>query len=495
MMKKHLQFVLAALLTFICFTNNLLAQTNVALNQTAIASSIESSAYPASGAIDGNGSTRWSSTFNNNQWIYIDLGEAYNLTEVRLTWETARGLDFDIDISNDAITWITVQSIRGNSDFNNVIDVSGYAARYVRMNGLVRATQYGFSLFEFEVYGVPVDDTPIVNLALNKSSSVSSLENATMLSAYAFDGLGTNVGAGGKAYDGSSVEYGRWASEYSDPQWISVDLGGVYEIREIRLFWEVANGMNFNIEVSDDNVNWTSVAGIINNSANQYINHIPVPIGTTAQYVRMYGITRNTGYGYSLYEFQVMGVNSILPINLVSFSVSKKENSAVISWDAALDKESKFEIQRSNDGISFSTIGSKHELTGSNGIVNHYSFVDQSPVNGINYYRIAYSEANGGRLFTRIEAISFGASSRLKVYPNPVTRDVNLLRIEIPDQIAGKTQVRIINMAGVVVKQQQFAEGNTILLVEGISKLVKGQYIVQVLPEKSAPVSKMIIVR
>ncbi|MBN8789824.1 MAG: discoidin domain-containing protein, partial [Terrimonas sp.] len=226
-MKKHLQFVLAALLTFFCFTNNLLAQTNVALNQTAIASSIESNAYPASGAIDGNGSTRWSSAFNNNQWIYIDLGEAYNLTEVRLTWETARGLDFDIDISNDAITWITVQSIRGNSDFNNVIDVSGYAARYVRMNGLVRATQYGFSLFEFEVYGAPVDNTPIVNLALNKSSSVSSLENATMLSAYAFDGLGTNVGAGGKAYDGSSVEYGRWASEYSDPQWISVDLGGV----------------------------------------------------------------------------------------------------------------------------------------------------------------------------------------------------------------------------------------------------------------------------
>lgn len=116
-----------------------------------------------------------------------------------------------------------------------------------------------------------------------------------------------------------------------------------------------------------------------------------------------------------------MGINTILPVNLVDFSVSKKENVAEIKCNATLDRESSFEILHSSHAVDFSTTDVIHEPTGSNGILNHYSFIDQSPVNDINYDRIAYSEANGVKLFTKIKTISFGVSSSLKLYPNPVT--------------------------------------------------------------------------
>lgn len=488
-MKKVLQFLLCIIAT-LRIGSDLKAQTNVALNKTTLASSLENPSYPASNALDGSNTTRWSSSFSNNQWIYIDLGGQYDLTEVQLHWETALGKDFNIDISDDASTWVTIQSITNNTNFNNTIDVSGHIARYVRMYGLTRGTAWGFSLWEFGVYGTLVE-----NLALNKSSNASSIESATYPSNYAFDGLGTNVGANGKARDGNNVEYGRWSSLFSEPQWLSVDLGAVYSIRDVKIFWEVANAKDYLIQVSTDGNSWTDVATITNNPTNSYINDIPITGGVPGRYVRLYGQTRNTVYGFSIYEFQVFGPNSILPIHMNSFTAIKKANNTEINWEASLDRESYFEIQRSGDGANFATIGSIHESTGSNGISNHYTFTDESPLDGVNYYRIAYTETGGARLFTKIVAVSFAQSSRIKIYPNPVTRNTQFLRIELPSGITGKTEIRILSTTGQVVSQQRFGSNNTVLLADGISQLPAGQYIIQVLPEKSAPLSRLIIVK
>lgn len=488
-MKKCLQFTFC-ILTTVWLSSNLNAQTNVALNKTTVASSIERAEYPASYAVDGNNTTRWSSAFSDPQWIYVDLGGYYDLTEVQLHWEVALGKDFNIDISDDASNWVTIQSITNNTNYNNTIDVSNHVARYVRMYGLTRGTVYGYSLWEFEVYGTLVE-----NLALNKTSNASSIENATFPSSYAFDGLGTNVGSNGKARDGNNVEYGRWSSQFSQPQWISVDLGALYNIKDVKIFWEVANANDYIIQVSTDGTTWTDAATITDNPANKYINDIPIPGGIAGRYVRMYGQTRNTVYGFSIYEFQVFGPNSILPIRMNDFSATKKGNSTEIKWEATLDRESHFEIQRSSDGSNFITIGSIHEPSGSNGISNHYSFTDESPLQGVNYYRVAYTETGGDRLFTKIVAVSFSTSSRIKIYPNPVTRNTRFLRVELPTDMTGKTEIRILNISGKVVRQQRFGNNNNVLLADGISQLPAGQYIIQVLPEKSAPFTSLFIVK
>jgi hypothetical protein len=132
--------------------NNSSCVTNVALNKTAVASSLESSSFPASNAFDGNATTRWSSQFSDAQWIYVDLGAEYDICGISINWETALGQNFTVDVSNDAVTWTTVQAFTGNAATTNTIS-GNFQGRYVRMNGTKRATAFGYSIYEMRVLG------------------------------------------------------------------------------------------------------------------------------------------------------------------------------------------------------------------------------------------------------------------------------------------------------------------------------------------------------
>lgn len=125
---------------------------NLALNQYAYASSIETGDYTAYQAVDGNLNTRWSSQFADPQWLTVDLGKTYNLCRVVLHWEVALGLEFKIQLSNDGTNWMDAAHINNNASYKNTIPING-SARYVRMYGIQRGTPYGYSLYEMEVYG------------------------------------------------------------------------------------------------------------------------------------------------------------------------------------------------------------------------------------------------------------------------------------------------------------------------------------------------------
>ena len=119
----------------------------------ALASSIESSGTPANAADDSNASTRWSSAASDNQWLMLDLGSATaTVTGVKLQWETAYGRAFQIQTSPDTVTWTTIYSTTTGTGGTQNITASG-SGRYIRMYGQTRGTGYGFSLFEFDVYG------------------------------------------------------------------------------------------------------------------------------------------------------------------------------------------------------------------------------------------------------------------------------------------------------------------------------------------------------
>ena len=134
-------------------TSAAVVTSNLALGKLTVASSVETASFPASNATDGIATTRWSSLSSDPQWIYVDLGQSYNINRVVLKWETAYGKDFQIQVSNDASTWTTITSVTGGT--GGVNDLSGLSGtgRYVRMYGTARGTRYGYSLWEFEVYG------------------------------------------------------------------------------------------------------------------------------------------------------------------------------------------------------------------------------------------------------------------------------------------------------------------------------------------------------
>ena len=148
------------------------ATTNLALHKVVTVSSVENGGTPGTNAVDGDYTTRWSSTNSDPQWIYVDLQATYNITRVKLTWETAYATSFQIQVSSDAVNWTNIYTTTtGTGGTNDLTGLSG-TGRYVRMYGTVRATTYGYSLWEFEVYGyipAPANQPPVLSAISNQT--------------------------------------------------------------------------------------------------------------------------------------------------------------------------------------------------------------------------------------------------------------------------------------------------------------------------------------
>ncbi|MCY0951353.1 discoidin domain-containing protein [Streptomyces sp. H27-S2] len=136
------------------------AESLLSQGKPATASSSEGEAYAASAAVDGNlTGTRWASQWRDAEWIQVDLGAVRNLSRVVLTWEGAFGKNYEIQVSDDGTNWRTAKSVTGSDGGTDEIAISG-SGRHVRMNGLVRSGGYGYSLWEFQVYGSAQDEPP-----------------------------------------------------------------------------------------------------------------------------------------------------------------------------------------------------------------------------------------------------------------------------------------------------------------------------------------------
>ena len=148
--------------------------SNLALNQPAYASSTNG-ANTAALAVDGNTGTRWESAQGvDPQWFYVDLGTVCLVHAVDIDWETAGGQNYEIDVSNDASSWTPIQTVTGNSTsgFHNYTGLNA-SGRYVRMYGTARDTQFGYSMFEFQVWGIP-GPSPVINSGTSAYGTVGS---------------------------------------------------------------------------------------------------------------------------------------------------------------------------------------------------------------------------------------------------------------------------------------------------------------------------------
>ncbi|KPL90286.1 discoidin domain-containing protein [Herpetosiphon geysericola] len=287
------------------------AATNLALGKTALASSNENADFRAALALDGNLNTRWSSSFADGQWLRVDLGSVQSFNRIVLRWEAAYASSYRIQTSNDASTWTTIQTI-SNSDGNlDDLSISG-TGRYLRIESITRATQYGISLFEVEVYSGSIQPTvqptaqPTTipnscptssNIALNKPAYAWFYESKTSTPAQAVDGNATTT---------------RWSHLWypSGPvnAWLYVDLGSTNAtINRVRILWEAAFAADYQIQISNDRSNWTTLRSVVGNTqTNNDYNLTPV----TGRYLRINMTKKATEYGYSIWELEVYGCNA-----------------------------------------------------------------------------------------------------------------------------------------------------------------------------------------
>ncbi|MDX6340981.1 MAG: beta-glucosidase [Trebonia sp.] len=127
---------------------------DLALDEPTTASSVQSgTTYTANYATDGDPGSRWSSAASDPQWLEVDLGSQQQICSVGILWEAAYASAFQIQVSNDNATWTTVYSTTTGTGGNQTFAIST-TARYIRMYATARGSQFGDSVFEFDVYGL-----------------------------------------------------------------------------------------------------------------------------------------------------------------------------------------------------------------------------------------------------------------------------------------------------------------------------------------------------
>ncbi|MDT4985967.1 MAG: hypothetical protein QOI74_61, partial [Micromonosporaceae bacterium] len=273
------------------------AEVLLSQGRPATASSVEFAGTPASSAVDGDAGTRWSSAASDPQWLQVDLGTAASITRVALTWETAYASAFTIQTSADATTWTPIYSTTTGTGGAQNLAVTG-TGRYVRLTATQRATPWGVSLWEFQVFGTGNATVACgsANAAQGRPATASSTESAATPVTAAVDG------------DPGS----RWSSVWnSDPQWLRVDLGSSQSICGVTLIWEAAYATAFQIQTSVDDTTWTPVNSTTAGTGGTQ----NLVVSGTGRYVRMFGTARALApFGYSLWEFQVrVGDGSTAP--------------------------------------------------------------------------------------------------------------------------------------------------------------------------------------
>lgn len=136
---------------------------NLALNRPTTSSSNEWAPFgglAAAKATDGRTDTRWASGNwgGDPQWLRVDLGSSQRIGRVVIDWESAYAKSYQVQVSDDGTTW---RSVSATTTGDGGLDVAVFnepgrtmpTARYVRVLGQQRGTNYGYSIKELQVYG------------------------------------------------------------------------------------------------------------------------------------------------------------------------------------------------------------------------------------------------------------------------------------------------------------------------------------------------------
>lgn len=154
--------------------------------------------------------------------------------------------------------------------------------------------------------------------------------------------------------------------------------------------------------------------------------------------------------------FSVFGVaqsTAPLPVELVSFTGVALDEKNQLSWTTASETNNQyFYIERSDDGVNFTTIGRK-DGAGTTSQMRYYSFDDFSPIEGTNYYRLRQVDYNGAFMYSAIISLDFhrGNMSVSNVKPNPTNGEVNF---DFNSPVETNLHILITDVTGRVVKDE-----------------------------------------
>jgi len=172
------------------------------------------------------------------------------------------------------------------------------------------------------------------------------------------------------------------------------------------------------------------------------------------------------------YEYFALSTTTgTLPVELLSFKGTEEEGASILSWQTTSEiNSSYFELDRSADGIDFTSVGQVNAAGSSSSLLN-YSFKDENPLSGINYYRLKSVDKNESYKFSETIAIDMGkGSNSVSLYPNPV---YDLLELKSDGSFSN---IKILNTEGQTLFETNIQKTSTHI---DVSPLSQGIYLLR----------------
>jgi hypothetical protein len=386
-------------------------------------------------------------TGQTNSTLTLNLNAAY-----------VGSMDVAFSQNNLLIGTDNIFSNQGNANDNNNnierVDVmigAGYT--------IIDAQKYGFPILERGVYGAHDAFKIAVILSVDASGNPTTYSNVLSVNSTNYNNTSSSNPVADGTYNYFLFRRTGVSSLKVNQHITDQGIGGVaFRFSD----FGIANGTKiFGYSIMANDFNSTSGADVVNyNNSARYPTNTSESVGGL-DILAVLGIAMQT---------------MILPVEISSFTAVKKANRAGLEWTTVNEMNNRgFKIEHSTDGKNWMQIGfvqSKSPLETSTEKIN-YSFSDNAPSNGINYYRLVQTDFDGKEKVSEVKTVSFGKddANSIKVFPNPVAGDLHI------EGLTSGMHIKLVDARGSVLSRFTAASSTAEVIPTG--KLNKGVYFVQ----------------
>lgn len=168
-----------------------------------------------------------------------------------------------------------------------------------------------------------------------------------------------------------------------------------------------------------------------------------------------------------------------LPLLLTKFMAQKNNNEVVLEWFTSNEENiEQFIIERSADGVNYTSIGNLPPQS-ANALNKRYSFTDQHPLTGKDFYRLQIRDVDGKKQFSKFVLIRLdNLHNSVQVFPNPAA---DYLQVQVPVTVKGRVVLQVTDASGKLVRSMSFeATGNSLATTINLAGLTKGLYLLRI---------------
>ena len=329
-------------------------------------SSASASSGNAALAIDGNQGTRWESEQTDDEWFLLDMGQSRTFNYFKINWEGAYARQYQLLASSDGESFSAIYTETGldHANWQKIYLESPVTARYIKYQGIERATQWGQSFFEFEVYYLseaPKTYTQIEGVSIAASSEGENDVNRVLDGNAGTEWQGRPAGISGGDDEARTFD-----------AWFVVDLGGLYDVDKVDIQFEGACAQDYHIDFSEDNNTWALGYNFVGTpGVNGRTDEVTeLENNAKVRYVRFWSTKAATEWGMKIFEFRVYGAawapasDTENPVMVSATLVSKNYNSAVIAVEATDDNGiAKYRVVDQAQSVDASFVPSEGKIT------------------------------------------------------------------------------------------------------------------------------------